>query len=1142
MIKEKDIVEGLVPTEAVVINSVKQLGSKFSIAYSGYTTKSTDTVIKSRKEIEQLKVISAKDTFNFTGDAIEFKLFAEAERINTAYQFDPLFAINCSVVDALPHQVEAVYKYLLPQPRIRFLLADDTGAGKTIMTGLLLKELLMRNAINRILIVTPGGLTRQWRDDELYARFNLDFKLVNRSVFATEPTVFQNTDRIVTSIDFISHDDVLQVLENTTWDMVVFDEAHKLSAYQYGQRTHLSQRYKAAATLSQLCEHILLLTATPHRGLPGTFKMLMQLLDKDIFATSDLASDRVREVSHNGINKFFIRRLKEDMKDWNGCALYMPRYTKTVSYKLTPDEKCLYDAVTRYLTVRKDEAQLTRNQHVTLALQVMQRRLVSSIYAIKKTLYNRWRALNDLNRALEQNPALWSQKVRIDDFDDISIDDFDDLDDNERDELENIMQDPRKFKLFTTAKKASDIKAEADELYKLYQMAEALYTQHSEEQKYIKLRELLREQEVVDGEKLVIFTEHKDTLDYLADRLKNNGYKVAVIHGALTVDERREAQDTFRTDAAQILICTDAAGEGINLQFCRLLINWDIPWNPNRLEQRMGRIHRYGQKKDVLVFNLVADNTREGQVLSRLLRKLEIIRSQLGDDRVYDVIQDVLKDVPLDAIIRSVFNGQQSQLDNFISTDDKQLGDIFKQSIDTKENQIAHSTVDYHDAHRLKDMSDRRRLQPIYIRNFFETAFKYLGGTTEAIDTDVFRITLVPDCIAQHMAEVYNLSANVQSLKFFFDKRRYNDYRLNNSNYGAAHYINPGNPFFDTVVAVVRERFRANMARGTILVSPDDHYPFLAFFVRNRIKNSKIINGKAGIANELLTLVCQNPHGTFRSTSPAKLLDLVPPQNVDLNIDTPPACNTDEVVMWAFENITEPLCRQTQDNIEHDTQERKKYILEAYNEVNINLQEKLNEQQSKFFFSNEQDTRADEKINALQKQIEELKKRKDYRLEELDKEKTVTSTEPEILGCAYVVPLHKADNSGQHCMHPDEQVELAAMQVAMDYELNNGRQPADVSADNLGYDIDSLAADGSHRYIEVKGRAQQGGVMLSNNEYQRLNQLGDKAWLYVVRNAKSNQPQLITLQDPVHNQHFNQVVKTVQYYLPPEQLPDAPDL
>lgn len=308
--KTGEIVNNLILSEPVIINNIKQLGSMVSVKYTGVNSNRVNTKVIPKEEFDSLEILASEGSFNFNGNPTKFGLFAEAERIHSAYQFDPLFAVNCSIVDPLPHQVEAVYKFLLPLPKIRFLLADDTGAGKTIMTGLLTKELMMRGLADRILIVTPGGLTKQWQEDEMAVKFNIPFTLVNRSLYSSDPNVFHTAPRIVTSIDFISREDVLNVASNSHWDLIVFDECHKLSAYDYGNKQYLSQRYKAAQILSQQCEHILLLTATPHRGRTDTFKKLLQLLDEDIFATDEIASTRIKELEHNGINKFFIRRLK----------------------------------------------------------------------------------------------------------------------------------------------------------------------------------------------------------------------------------------------------------------------------------------------------------------------------------------------------------------------------------------------------------------------------------------------------------------------------------------------------------------------------------------------------------------------------------------------------------------------------------------------------------------------------------------------------------------------------------------------------------------------------------------------------------------------------------------------------------------
>lgn len=1133
MIEVGNIVKNINPSEAVKITSVKKLGNSFSLSYIGINSNKLGSKIFKESQIESLEVLTDTGKFNFKGDPEKFILFSEAERISSAYQFDPLFAINCSVVDPLPHQVEAVYKFLLPQPQIRFLLADDTGAGKTIMTGLLLKEMILRKQIERILIITPGGLTKQWQEDEMGIKFNIPFTLANRASYNAEPTIFQNHDHVVASIDFVCREDIQAVLSKTNWDIIIFDEAHKLSAYEYGEKIYKSRRYEVAHMLSKQCEHLLLLTATPHRGREDTFKRLLQLLDEDIFATADIAAARVKEYSQDGANKFFIRRLKEDMRDWNGDPLYKVRYTRTVSYKLTLEEKKLYDAVTEYLTVRKKEAAESKNIHVSLALQVMQRRLVSSIFAIKNTLYKRWQALQQLADMLCKNPSLWSQRQNVQDVEISNIDQWDDLEDDEREDLDNIMSDPKKLKLFTTSKSPKQIAEEAAEVKKLYELANNLYVSNTEEQKYKQLKELLKSEDVLGGKKLVIFTEHKDTLLYLQERLSNTGYAVATIHGGMSVDERRVSQCDFMTDKAQILICTDAAGEGINLQFCRLLINWDIPWNPNRLEQRMGRIHRYGQKDDVLVFNMVADNTREGKVLKTLLMKLDIIREQLGDDRVYDVIQDVFKGIALDSIIDCVFNGKNTDLSAFIDKDATDLEGIFKKSIEDNKKSIAHTTVNYDKAITLKDESDERRLQPIYIRQFFERAFKYLGGKYQQVQKGIYKITFIPEVLVKRMKEDYKIYAdNVQQLLFVFDKHIFLDYQAKNPMSGRAHYINPGNPLFDSLINVVRDNFRDEMLKGTVLVSPDDSEPFFAFYVKNQIIDNRLSKNSENIVAEMLTLILQGDDGEFKTTSPAKLIDLVAPSALAKEVTPPEVTCEDDVMQWAFEHITTPLLEETYEATQADAESRRLYVQQAFTNVLVDIQAEINELQAKSLFQDNE--KLQQKLQNKTARYNALLTRRKQRLEEMKQMVEVNPREPEVLGCAYVVPLTQMEYANATGMHRDDEVEAIAMEVAMDYEAAQGRTTTDVSADNVGYDLRSEDSNGEKRYIEVKGRSGTDGVMLSSNEMFRLAQLGKRAWLYIVTDCKS-EPKLKTINDPANVLEFEKLIKGVQFFLPKEQ-------
>lgn len=1117
------IIKNLLPDEPVKVTKIAPLGSMTSVHYVGINSNVSNNKLLTKHQLEKLEVISEDGIFNFSGDPDKFKLFAEAERINSAYQFDPLFAVNCSVIDPLPHQVEAVYKYLLPLPNIRFLLADDTGAGKTIMTGLLIKELMMRDLISRILIITPGGLTKQWQEDEMGLKFNMPFKLVNRATFNADPNIFSSNDKLVTSIDFIRSDDVLNVLEEVSWDLVVVDEAHKLSAFDYGQKSYKSKRYQALEQISSKCEHLLLLTATPHRGRIDTFKNLLQLLDEDIFASENLVTSRINEINESGINKFFIRRLKEQMKDWQEQPLFKQRSTKTIMYKLTQEEKYLYDKVTNYLLKRREEAQEQLNIHVSLALMVMQRRLTSSIFAIKRTLQNRYDALNGLLQELTENPNLWKQRQKLD-MDISSIEDYDDLDDDEKDSLENILSDPKKFKLFTTAKSPSELREERDQVKELYESAEHLYNSKQEEAKFLQLKDLLKERGVFDhkNEKLVIFTEHKDTLTYLYDRLTNNGYEVETIHGGKSVDERRMAQASFARES-QILIATDAAGEGINLQFCRLLINWDIPWNPNRLEQRMGRIHRYGQKQDVLVFNMVAQNTREGNVLQRLLKKLDVIRDQIGNDRVYDVISDVFEEVGLDDIVKSTFNGKVTTFDQTI--DFKFTRENIEQKIKEQKEKMAHSDVDYVKAKELKELSDERRLQPIYIQQFFEKSFHHLGGQLEQLSHSIFRIIKIPDTLLNTLRDDYNISANLTEYKLCFDKQIFLDYQFSNGT--KMFYVNPGNPIFDAMLKVVRNQYREEMMKGTILVSPEDSDSYLAFLVKSQITDNRPSKGIENVADETIHLVSFNSKSELSSTSPAKLIDLKPPSDFAKKIETPNPVNEDLINEWCFTNITVPQFQKTQERIIEDITQRKLYLDEAFDNIIFDVTVEINELQRKILLG---DTRVNEKIQRKQTKINELIIRKQLRHTRLEAMTELSPKTPEILGCAFVVPLNQVEYQQHYGMQRDDEVEQIAMDFAAKYETDNGWTAEDVSKLNLGYDIRSTSPEKLKRYIEVKGRSGVGGVMLSENEMNRLEQLGDSAWLYIVYNCKS-EPQLVRIQNPTRNLQYEKKSKGIQYFL-----------
>lgn len=1147
-----DVVAGLDPVELVEIHRVAPFGAKTLVEGVGVQSRRLVQRPLAADELSALKRVRGRQR-SFDGDPHMFLLGAEAERIRIAHQFDPLFAVNSSIVDPLPHQVEAVYRYLLPLPRIRFLLADDTGAGKTIMAGLLIKELLFRGAIQKVLIITPGGLTKQWAEEELQEKFGLHTRLVNRASFDAEPGQFARYDEgiFVTSIDFLARNEgCLNAVSATQWDLVVVDEAHKLSAYEYGIRLEESGRYKAVKALTNKTDHLLFLTATPHRGRRDTFRRLLLLLDEDLFQKDKHVADRVRQqvtarvVSveedfeyerpiSSARNRFFLRRLKEEMVDWDNQPLFKSRHTKTTGYDLTPEEKALYDKVTSYVRSKRKEAKAKKNRNVELTLMVMQRRLASSLYAITRTLENRLTALTEVLAILRDPNRSDAEKKRLLRGDSASSDprdiaEYEDLTEEERDRI-----DQRIFRQVLTGDPAK-VEEERDEVERLYHIANSL--KYHREAKFVELLTVLDSSDVIrsDNEKLVIFTEHRDTLNSLTMRLEEKGYSVATIHGSLDVDSRKQAQHAFRT-RAKIMVATDAAGEGINLQFCRFLINWDIPWNPNRLEQRMGRIHRYGQSDDVWVYNLVAQNTREGSVLEKVLSKMDIMREQMGSDRVYDVIDDWLEDMPLIRLIEQAIDSEDE-------TRGAQEADVALSSASSekaerlmnlqKKTSLA-SRLDLGSARELRDASDERRLQPLFIQRFFERAWTACGGTAHKDDQfPVWHVGSTPAALLDHAKNRRQVISEKHETPFVFDKYLVSvasNVRIPER----SRLMGPGHALFDTLIDWIIWQARQAFARGATLVDPNIARPQHVWLIRSTIddgcRQSRQDERQAS-AHEQLAVVVQD-HLGLRTTSPSYLLNCTAPEGV-IPVPEMAPVPVEEIQAWAYEQITERQLQDVRSTLLEECDLRRQYLNTAFADLILELQEELNDLQQAQLFGEENT----EDRNRLRRRIEELSERKAERLNELELMLKLSANLPALLSEAVIGPVAGAAVEGADerpqkgfPMHRDDEVEAIAMELAMSYERSRGWEPVDVSGDGEHYDVRSEGPAGEKRYIEVKGRARSGGIVLTGPELDKLGQLGQRAWLYVITYCKTERPRLRIVQDPISKLSPEMLYRQVQY-------------
>lgn len=1026
----------------------------------------------------------------FNEDAERFFLFIESHRIRNAFQFDPLYAVNVSQVDALPHQIDAVYYHVLQNPRIRFLLADDPGAGKTIMAGLIIKELKYRGLVQRILIIVPGHLKYQWLR-ELKEKFHEDFRLVERSTIDTawRQNVFEEEHQIITSIDFAKQETVLASLKESAWDLIIVDEAHKMSAYQYGDKISKTARYILGETASQISNYLLFLTATPHRGDAENFRLFLDLLEPGFFATTEMLAQSIR----NQDNPLFLRRLKEDMKNFDGTPIFPKRYVNTNQFELSEGEKKLYDEVTDYVEKHFNKAIQKEKRNVAFAMMILQRRLASSVRAIRMSLERRRRKLQELYEASEN---YFSNENYTEDR-------IEDWSEDERWKVEEEL-----VERLTSAESKEELKVEIDILDHLVILSKEVEKQEVEA-KLLALKSVIEELRLKEGNnKLLIFTESRDTLNYLIEKLKAWEFSTTQIHGLMKMDDRIKAEQEF-FNTAQICVATEAAGEGINLQFCSLMINYDIPWNPNRLEQRMGRIHRYGQRYEVYIYNLVAKDTREGKILIRLFEKLESMREQMGSDRVFDVIGDVwgsgknLRDLIIEAI------SNQRSMEEILAEFDR-VPDVV--AIDKVRKASMESLSTHHiDLHRILDEqrnAKENRLVPEYIEAFFKRAAKVHKISIEERTDGFYRIPAIPYEIRNRLTSFKNRfgEVNKEYAKISFDKSKAFEHQ--------GEFVAMGHPLLECLVESNFQQFGNNARNGAVFVDLDGKMDGFIY-----ILDAEIRDGNDLIAGKRLFCVYQTASGELQMLNPAIFWDLKPTP-AGTKATEIPNINQDKVITYIIkEGLTgykeELLARRL-----HDAEIKRKYGMRSLDGLIARSEEKLADLATKKMLGDKMAPANEQK---------ELNHRNDLGRKRMNLEKQIIAEthllagDPKVLGVARVVPT---STSGSE-MHSSVEIEMIGMKTTMEYEIRQGRIPEDVSAKNLGYDIHSVG-ENEHRYIEVKARAGEGAILLTQNEWFMAQRLKDEYWLYVVSNAKTV-PELFLIQNPAAKLHPTEVLETVRY-------------
>ena len=1094
-LERKMRVNGIVPGQTVELVAVEQSGpNSISVAYRRADGGLGERVLY-RADEAALSTPPEERLWPFDGDGRLLSLVSEAYRIHLGHLFDPMLAVHTSLIEPLPHQITAVYEEMLTRQPLRFLLADDPGAGKTIMAGLLIRELIVRGDVRRCLICAPGNLTEQWQD-ELSSKFQLEFRIVSRDMIEASRSgnPFAENDRLIVRLDQISRNEEIQSrLAQTDWDLIVCDEAHKMSATYFGNKLEETKRYKLGKLLGQLTRHLLLMTATPHNGKDDDFDLFMKLLDPDRFEGRAPKGTRRRDVMD-----MMRRMIKERLLKFDGTPLFPERRATSVNYDLSPEELDLYESVTEYVRTefnRIDELEHGgRKSAIGFALTILQRRLASSPAAIYHSLRRRREKMEARLKEEQERPegVLRSPELSYD------MDLEEDLDDAPESEIEAIEEE-----LVDHATAAKTVPQLADEIAILRRLErQAQHVKNSSnDSKWLQLLSLLqdtREMKNADGtaRKLVIFTEHRDTLVYLIDKLNTvigRPEAVVTIHGSIHRDQRRKIEEDFRHDAdVQILVATDAAGEGINLQSAHLMVNYDLPWNPNRLEQRFGRIHRIGQKEVCHLWNLVAGETREGAVYQRLLEKLARERDRLNG-QVFDVIGELFRETPLrKLLVEAVRYGDKEEvrdklkiaIDN--ATDQERVKEIVRDDL------LVSGVMDTSKVEQIRadmERANARKLQPHFIKAFFVEAFQALGGTLHERESGRYVINNVPAALRNHAEERDIGPISRKYARICFDKSQ-----IHQDGKPEAAFVCPGHPLLDAAISLMLKRERELLKRGAMLVDPNDPGDELRvlFYLEGAIQDAvPSRTAQHSIISREVHFVEIDNAGDVHEAGTAPYLDYRPADE-DEKAQIASMLEQDwlkgeQLEKRATNYAIEYLIPRHLERISGPRDER---LDKTERAVQERLTREINHWDGRAaqLRVQEEAGKAPRHLNSQQAQrrADELEERRQQRLAQIAQERQISATRPIVKGGALIIPIGLLlDEEARQALIDTRKSEAIAMRAVMEAERALGNMPKDIGSEKRGYDIESapLTENSKLRFIEVKGRKKGArDVTLTKNE------------------------------------------------------------
>jgi superfamily II DNA or RNA helicase len=1040
-------------------------------------------------DLPNIQAVQAGAAFSFDGDPAAFKLAAEARRMVLSHLFDPQAALGTSDVDPLPHQLRAVYEEMLPRHPLRFILADDPGAGKTIMAGLLIKELIMRGDAADVLVVAPGSLVDQW-SDEMTEKFGLTFQILTKDLIDQDGNPFARGGLWLARLDVLARDSdgILDKACDVDWDLVIFDEAHKMSASVFGSEVKKTKRYQMGERLGK-ARNVLLMTATPHSGKEEQFQLFLALLDADRF--EGVVREGTRRVD---VSDMMRRLVKEELLRFDGTRLFPERLSYTVQYPLSDPEKALYVAVTDYVRDQMNLADRLLDKDnrkriaVGFALTTLQRRLASSPAAIARSLERR---LDRLQSGLRE-ARLGIAAPRIMDLGAVDDDiDLDDLTDEEREALED-----QAVSTATAAATMGEMETEIASLARLVEQARAIRNSPSYS-KWERLRETLDDADQMRDaagarRKVIIFSEHRDTLDDLVARLRNHLGRddaVVTIHGGVRHEDRRKVQETFKTDDRCIfLVATDAAGEGVNLQNAHLLINYDLPWNPNRIEQRFGRVHRIGQHEVCHMWSLVAKDTREGDVYSRLLQKLEQQRSSLGG-RVYDVLGQVfdgnsLRDLMINAIRYGDSPEAQARLFEIV---DAHVGDGIDEVL--SEEQLVPTMLTGNEIEAVRremDRAEAARLQPHHVEAFFAAAFKDLGGSLRTREQHRYEIRSVPAAIKDQDRLIGRGAPVVNTYsRITFDRPH-----IRVAGHTAdATLMYPGHPLMAAMLSIIGDRHNNALRHGTVLIDHHDPAldPYVVCLLEHDVTDGRVDQaGHPQVISRRVQYVRIDPDGTITPLTQTPIPNLEPPTEAEKNsaatILKQPWCQASDLDQRTIRYASATVARNHVEEVTARTHAR---IDKTDHLVRERLQHEINywDRRAAEIRENERVGRSSRlPADQAQARAEALARRLDQRMRELAKERAIAAAPPRVTGACLVVPqgwidaLIDPEAAAAHARETTR-IERIAVDAVLVIEHHLGHHPTEMAHNNPGYDIESDTAEGLD-FMEVKGRVEGGDTFV----------------------------------------------------------------